>query len=171
VIVWVIGLAGSGKSTVGRALFEKWKAMDPATVLIDGDEIRQIFKHDRGDDAYTIEGRRVNADRISQLCAWLDRQQLNAVCCILSIFGDGQDWNRETFSDYLEIYLEVPDDELVERRHLYHEAREGRMVNVVGVDIPFTQPHAPDMTFDSSRHGPGVDAIAKQILARVLEEK
>jgi len=27
------------------------------------------------------------------------------------------------------------------------------------------------MTFDSSRHGPGVDAIAKQILARVLEEK
>ena len=170
-IVWVIGLAGSGKSTVGRALFEKWKAMDPATVLIDGDEIRQIFKHDRGDDAYTIEGRRVNAERISQLCAWLDRQQLNVVCCILSIFGDGQDWNRETFSDYLEVYLEVPEDELAERRHLYREALEGRMINVVGVDIPFIQPHAPDMTFDSSRHGPGVDAIAKQILARVLEEK
>ena len=168
-IVWVIGLAGSGKSTVGRAVYEKWKAMDPATVLIDGDEIREIFKHDRGDDAYTIEGRRVNANRISQLCAWLDRQEINAVCCILSIFGDGQDWNRETYSKYLEVYLEAPKNELVERRHLYREAREGRMTNVVGVDIPFTPPHAADMTFDSGSRGPGVEAIAKQILARVLE--
>ena len=170
-IVWVIGLAGSGKSTVGRALYEKWKVVDPATVLIDGDEIRQIFKHDRGDDAYTVEGRRVNADRISQLCAWLDRQQINAVCCILSIFADGQDWNREIYSDYLEVYLEAPEDELAERRHLYREAREGRMINVVGVDIPFTQPHAPDISFDSSKEGPGPDTIAKQILTRVLERK
>jgi len=170
-IVWVIGLAGSGKSTVGRAVYEKWKAVDPATVLVDGDEIREIFKHDRGDDAYTIEGRRVNADRISQLCAWLDRQEINAVCCILSIFGDGQDWNRETYSKYLEVYLETPEDELVERRHLYREAREGRMTNVVGVDIPFTPPHAPDMSFDSGTQGPGVVAIVEQILARVLEGK
>lgn len=168
-IVWLIGLAGSGKSTVGRAVYQKWKAMDPATVLIDGDEIREIFKHDRGDDAYTIEGRRANADRISQICALLDRQEINAVCCILSIFGDGQDWNRATYSKYLEVYLEAPEDELVERRHLYREAREGRMTNVVGVDIPFTQPHAADMTFDSGRRGPGVEAIAKRILARVLE--
>lgn len=170
-IVWVIGLAGSGKSTVGRAVYKKWKAVDPATVLIDGDEIREIFKHDRGDDAYTVEGRRVNADRISQLCAWLDRQQINAVCCILSIFGDGQDWNRKTYSDYLEVYLDAPEDELEERRHLYREAREGRMTNVVGVDIPFTPPHAPDMSFDAGTQGPGVGAIAEQILGRVLGGK
>ncbi|SIT68346.1 adenylylsulfate kinase [Ectothiorhodosinus mongolicus] len=170
-IVWVIGLSGSGKSTVGRVVYEKWKLVDPATVLIDGDEIREIFKHDRGADAYTVEGRRVNADRISQLCAWLDRQQINAVCCILSIFGDGQDWNRKTYSKYLEVYLEAPEDELVERRHLYREARQGRLTNVVGVDIPFTPPHAPDMSFDSGTQGPGVEAIAERILAHVLEEK
>tara|TARA_R110002012_G_scaffold47399_1_gene124207 strand:- start:14949 stop:15464 length:516 start_codon:yes stop_codon:yes gene_type:complete len=170
-IVWVIGLAGSGKSTVGRAVYEKWKAIDPATVLIDGDEIREIFRHDRSDEAYTVEGRRLNADRISQLCVWLDRQQINAVCCILSIFGDNQDSNRETYSEYLEIYLDAPSDELVERRHLYTEAREGRMKNVVGVDIPFTPPHAPDLTFSSSVKGPGVAAIAEKILARVLEAK
>ena len=170
-IVWIIGLAGSGKSTVGLALYKQWKAMDSATVLLDGDEIREMFRHDRGDKAYTVAGRKVNAERISQLCAWLDRQQINAVCCILSIFADGQDLNRETFSKYLEVYLEAPQDELEARRHLYREAREGKIKNVVGVDIPFTPPHAPDMTFDSSANGPGVKAIAEKIFARVLEEK
>jgi cytidine diphosphoramidate kinase len=170
-IVWVIGLAGSGKSTIGRAVYKEWKAADPATVLIDGDEIREMFKHDRTDDAYTIEGRRKNAERISQLCAWLDRQEVNAICCILSIFNEGQDWNRETYSDYLEVYLEAPEGDLLERRHLYREAQEGRMKNVVGVDIPFVPPHSPDISFASGNNGPGVEAIAQQILARVLDVK
>ena len=170
-IVWIIGLSGSGKSTVGRALYEKLKVVDPATVLIDGDEIRAIFKHNKKDDAYTVEGRQVNADRVSQICAWLDRQQINVVCCILSIFPEGQDWNRKTYRNYLEVYLEAPEDELVERRSFYRDAREGRLKNVVGVDIPFIKPHAPNMKFSTSVHGLGADAIANQILDRVLEKK
>jgi adenylylsulfate kinase-like enzyme len=170
-IVWIIGLAGSGKSTVGRQVYQKWKAIDPATVLIDGDEIREIFRHDRGDDAYTVAGRRVNADRITELCAWLDRQGINAVCCILSLFQENQDWNRKTYGKYIEVFLEAPEEELIQRRHLYKEAKEGRMQNVVGVDIPFTMPQNPDLSFDSSTHGPGVEAIAAKIFDRIQEMK
>ena len=140
-------------------------------MLIDGDEIREMFKHDRTDDAYSVEGRKVNADRISQLCAWLDRQGINAVCCILSIFGDGQDWNRATYSNYLEVYLNAPESELLERRHLYKEARAGRVKNVVGVDIPFTPPHAANLTFDTGVRGPGVEAIAESVFQHVLAAK
>lgn len=168
-IVWVIGLAGSGKTTVGRKVYEKWKADRPQTVLIDGDEIREIFRHDRSDAAYTLEGRRINADRISQMCAWLDRQDINVVCCILSVFQDGRDWNRETFGRYLEVYLHASEKDLVERRHLYKEAREGRMSNVVGVDIPFAPPEHPDLTFDTGARDSSPDLIAEEIYRRIRE--
>ena len=43
-IIWLIGLSGSGKSTVGKELYEIWKKDSKPTVIIDGDEIRRIFK-------------------------------------------------------------------------------------------------------------------------------
>lgn len=166
-IVWIIGMPGSGKTTIGRGVYERWKAQDAATVLIDGDEIRGIFRHDRGDEPYSIEGRRLNADRISEMCAWLDRQDINVVCCILSLFEDNRDWNRETYNKYLEVYLTASDETLAERRHLYDEARAGKTRNVVGVDIPFTPPARPDMTFKTDDAAVPVSSIVDDVFARV----
>lgn len=166
-VIWIIGLAGSGKTTVGRALYRQWKALDPATVLVDGDEIREIFRHDRGDEPYSVEGRRVNADRIAQMCAWLDSQGINVVCCILSIFEETRAWNRRTYSDYLEVYLHADDAALEQRRHLYGEAKAGRIRNVVGVDIPFVPPESPDLVFDTGRDGESAEVIAGHIFSKV----
>ena len=38
-VVWLIGLSGAGKTTIGRAFYNKWKALDTSTVFVDGDEI------------------------------------------------------------------------------------------------------------------------------------
>ena len=43
-VVWLVGLSGAGKSTIGRELYSKWKLLSPNTVLIDGDEIRDLLK-------------------------------------------------------------------------------------------------------------------------------
>ena len=92
-IVWLIGLSGAGKTTIGKELYKIWKKDSRQTVIIDGDEIRKIFNHNTGDDPYSIEGRKINADRISNLCLWLDKQEINVVCCILSVFEDSRRWN------------------------------------------------------------------------------
>ena len=71
-IVWLVGLSGAGKTTIARELHRQWQAREPATVLIDGDEIREIFKQDQNAAAYTPEGRRINAERIAATKALLD---------------------------------------------------------------------------------------------------
>ena len=45
-ITWLVGLSGSGKTTIGRLVYEKLKAKQTNTVFVDGDEIRALFKHE-----------------------------------------------------------------------------------------------------------------------------
>ena len=40
-IIWLVGLSSSGKTTIGKKIFKFWKSQDKATVFIDGDEIRK----------------------------------------------------------------------------------------------------------------------------------
>lgn len=166
-VIWLVGLSGSGKTTVGRHVYELWKTKESDTVFVDGDEIRKIFRQNQGPDAYSVEGRAANAERIAELCAWLDRQEINVVCCILSIFEETRIWNRQTYSKYFEVYLDVPLEILIERdgKNLYKPALRGETKNVVGVDIPFTPPLSPDMIIDNSKEGLDHRALAKDILA------
>jgi len=167
-VIWIIGLSGSGKTTLGRALVRRWREAAPNTVLVDGDEVRRIFAHDQGDAPYTLAGRRLNAERVTELCAWLDRQGMNVVCCILSLFPELRAANRQRFSGYFEIYLAAPVAALMARdtKNLYAPALRGEACNVAGVDLPFPEPVAPDMIVDTSGPMPDPDALVRDVLRR-----
>lgn len=167
-VIWLIGLAGSGKTTIGREVYRQWKMTAPNTVLVDGDEIRKIFSHDQGPHCYTVEGRRQNAERIAEICAWLDRQQVNVVCCILSIFRDVERRNRQIYSRYFEVLIDAPLDIVIKRdiKNLYGPALRGETHNVVGVDIKFKPPVNPDMVIDNRADGLNVGNIARDVLKR-----
>lgn len=171
-VVWIIGLSGSGKSTLGRELAEQWRSIAANTVLLDGDEIRALFRHDRGSEPYTVEGRRVNAERIVRLCEFLDVQGINVVCCILSIFQDMRTQNRRLFSSYYEVFLDAPLEVLIRRdvKDLYAPAQRGEVRNVVGIDIPFERPVGADFVIDSSIGNINVEELARKILARAMEQ-
>lgn len=168
-VIWCIGLSGSGKTTLGREIARQLRARQPNTVLLDGDELREVFGHVRDAEAYTVEGRRVNAERIVALCKLLDSQSINVVCCILSIFAEMRDKNRGRFSRYFEIFMDAPLDVLEARdvKGLYASARRGRTRNVVGIDIPFERPTRSDMVIDSSRNTADVKQLAAEVLDRV----
>ncbi len=169
-VIWLIGMSGAGKTVIGRHLYEMWKAEAANTVFVDGDEIRELFNQNRTPDAYTMEGRRLNAERITGLCAWLDRQGINVVCCVLSVFPEMRKRNRKLFSRYFEVYISVPMDILCRRdtKNLYAPAMRHEITNVVGVDLPFTPPAAPDMVIDNSRDGVDLGALAAGILEKAL---
>jgi len=170
-VIWLIGLSGAGKTTIGKCVYQEWKKYEPNTVLVDGDEIREIFYSNQSSSDYSVDGRRKNAERIKQLCAWLDRQGINVVCNILLLFDDVSIWNRENFSKYMEIYVSTPIEVVKSRDYkgLYAAAEKGEIKNVVGVDIPFPTPVSSDMTVDNSGSDNQHDDIAKQILSRAKE--
>jgi cytidine diphosphoramidate kinase len=166
-VIWLIGLSGSGKTTLGREITRQWKLQTPNTLLVDGDEVRRIFRQDTQAADYSLAGRRLNAERIFELCAWLDAQEINVVCSILSVFPDLRELNRTRFRHYYEVYLNPPMQTLVERdtKGLYRKALAGEMSDMVGVDIPLPPPTAADLEIDTS-HPADIAELARDILQR-----
>lgn len=165
-IIWLIGLSASGKTTMGRSTYETWKQSSPNTVFIDGDEIRKIFRLNDGGDPYSVESRHKIAWSYHNLCIWLDRQGMNVVCCTIMNFQDVLDENRKQLSNYFEVYMQVPFEVLQRRdkKNLYASALKGETKNVVGVDIEYHPPTHPDMVFDNSTDDIDIAAVGREIL-------
>lgn len=167
-VIWLIGLSGSGKTTIGRMLHEAIAREDPATVFLDGDVLREVWGDNLG---HSLEARQVNAQRISHLCRMLDRQGITVIASVLSLFPEWQQWNRDNFSRYFEIFLDAPLDALKARdvKGLYRRAEAGELKDVVGVDIPFPTPPNPDVVADTSGNGGTPEEIAEKLLRKIRE--
>lgn len=147
-VIWLIGLSGTGKTTLACQVVERIRQMNGKVVLLDGDLIRTLFGNDVD---HTIEGRRRNAERLSVLTKYLADQGIHVVAAVLSIFPEWRRWNRENIPDYSEVYLKASMQTLMRRdiKDLYAKATRGEIVNVVGVDLPFPEPENPDLVIEN----------------------
>jgi adenylylsulfate kinase-like enzyme len=166
-VIWLIGISASGKTTLGREIVRLWRATAPNTVLVDGDDVRDLFRTIGAPVGHSLADRRRNSERIIALCDWLDRQGINVVCCILSLFHDMQRQNRGRFSQYLEVFVDTPLDVARSRdtKGVYTAAATGHRPNIVGIDIPFQPPPLADLRIDNAIDSPDMDMKARQVLA------
>lgn len=143
-VYWITGLSGAGKTTIGRILYEKIKRIYPNTVFLDGDILRKVFGDDLG---YDQEDRRKCAMRYARLCAMLQEQDMNVVCCTISMFDSIRKWNRENIRNYREIYVKVSMNTLRKRdqKGLYSGRSEEKQKGVVGIHMEIEEPKCPDL--------------------------
>lgn len=167
-VIWLIGISGAGKTTLGREIVRLWKPTAPNTVLVDGDDVRDLFRTIGAPVGHSLVDRRRNSERIIALCEWLDRQEINAVCCILSLFHDMQRQNRDRFSRYFEVFVDTPLEIAKSRdmKGVYTAAMANPHPNVVGVDIPFHPPPLADFRIDNATNGLDLEMKARRVLER-----
>ena len=85
-------------------------------------------------------------------------------------FPEIHERNRVLFEEYFEVYIEVPMETLYRRdnKNLYERALNGDEKNVVGIDIPFTPPAAPDRVIDNRTDRDDLQPVALEVLEQAL---
>jgi adenylylsulfate kinase len=170
-VIWIIGLSGTGKTTLATQVVERIRAENGKVVLLDGDLIRALFGNDVD---HTIDGRRRNAERLSVITKYLSDQGIDVVAAVLSIFPEWREWNRKNIENYSEIYMKASMETLLRRdiKNLYAKAMRGEIVNVVGVDIPFPEPENPELVLDNNIDRDDLNDFINQVMAlKVLKER
>ncbi len=140
-VYWITGLSGAGKTTIGKIFYEKLKENNPNTVFLDGDILREVFGGDLG---YTEEERRKCGMRYSRLCAMLEGQGMNVVCCTISMYDSVWEWNRKNIKNYKEIYIKVSLDVLYSRNQKGLYSGNGGK-KVAGIQVNVEEPGNPDL--------------------------
>lgn len=168
-VYWFTGLAGAGKSTIGRLFYGRIFRQKPNVVFLDGDVLRVVFGDDLG---HSIEDRRRSAMRNSSLCKLLSDQGIDVVCATISMFHVCHDWNRQNISRYREIYIRAPMKVLAERdqKQLYSRAGKGEIAQVMGLDLPFEEPLRPDLIIDNDG-SKSPDKIIEEIDHLIIERR
>ena len=167
-VIWIIGLAGSGKTTVSKIIYNQIKKKRE-TVLLDGDQIRQVFLNDL---KHTKQDRLTNARRIRNLCKMLDLQNINVVCAILSISEKDRLWCRKNLSKYIEVYIKSDIKQIQNRgdRKIYYDYDKGLIKNVVGKDITFEEPQNPDYILNNNETKEMLLNTTKDLIKKILKK-
>lgn len=170
--IWITGLSGAGKSTLARALSERLRARQQSVILLDGDELREVFgtassatvaahNHDRA-------ARLTLALQYGRLCHVLSEQGHTVIIATISLFREVHQWNRGHLANYYEVYLKVPLAELRRRdpKGIYQRFDAGELSHVAGLDIAIDEPSQPDWLIQHD-HALTAEQLAEQLLDRL----
>jgi len=144
VVIWMTGLSGSGKSTIGKDLEKKLFSEGILTTLLDGDNVRTGINNNLG---FSLEDREENIRRIAETAKLFIESGIVAICCFVSPLKSIRAQARQIIGekDFFEVFINTP-LEICEKRDvkgLYRKARSGEITNFTGVGSPF---EAPDST-------------------------
>lgn len=142
--VWLTGLSSAGKSTLGRAIYERLWARGYRVESIDGDEVRRYLSRDLG---FSKDDRDENIRRIGFLAELLTRNGVIALVSAISPYREIRDEVRSRIPNFLEVFVNSP-LEVCETRDVkgfYRRARAGEFPSFTGVDDPYEPPLSPEV--------------------------
>ena len=170
-VIWITGLSGAGKSTLGKLVVDWLNKNNEVTILLDGDELRQIFGPTNN---YDSSSREDLAIKYSKLCGLIVSQNINVVICTISLFNNVHLSNRKLIDHYFEVFLDTPIDVLKARdpKNIYSRFSEGLLTDVVGLDLPAEFPRNPDLVIQASLNTKVEDSFSlmKKSLSKFLEK-
>ena len=103
ILFWITGLSGSGKTTLATKIKKDIQKLYGPTLLISGDNIRQIFKFRE----YSAEKRLSLVMKYCRFAKFITNQNINLIFAVVGMMDLVRSWNKKNISNYVEIYINV----------------------------------------------------------------
>jgi bifunctional enzyme CysN/CysC len=151
VTVFLTGLTGAGKSTIGKALERSLFDRGRATVRLDGENMRLGISRDLG---FSSQERSENLRRTAEVAALVNRQGLIAISALVAPKAAVRDRARELIGAdrFVEVFLDPPIEVCRGRdtAGLYEAADRGDIPQFPGVSASYDKPTDADLVLDTS---------------------
>jgi adenylylsulfate kinase len=128
-IYWFTGQPGAGKTTLAKQLKDYLHPSN--TILVDGDDIRDIFQN----KDYSENGRRQNIQRAQDIAQFLNAKGNNVIVSLVSPYKDQRD-NFKQNSNVVEIYVYT--DEIRGREQFHVQNYEPPTENFIEINTTNT---------------------------------
>ncbi|MBD3107948.1 adenylyl-sulfate kinase [Bacillus sp. AGMB 02131] len=149
-VLWFTGLSGSGKSTIANAFSSHLFQEGISEYVLDGDNIRHGLNKDLG---FSDEDRSENIRRIGEVAKLFVDSGAIVTTAFISPFRSDRQLVRDLFAEgeFIEVYVHCPIEECERRdpKQLYAKARRGEIKDFTGIDSPYEEPLAPEITIRS----------------------
>ncbi len=146
IVVWMVGLSGSGKSTIARALENELHLKGHLTQLLDGDNLRTGINNNLG---FSESDRLENIRRAAEVSKLFMNAGLITICSFISPTEEIRNIAKSIIGErnFFEVYINAPFEVCEQRdvKGLYKKARNGEIKNFTGLDAPFEAPKTPDI--------------------------
>ena len=146
VVVWLTGLPGSGKTTIGKLVERRLFEEGVQTMLLDGDNVRHGLNGDLG---FSERDRTENIRRVGEVAKLFFEQGAIVICTFVSPFRRDRDRVRALFPEgsFVEVFVECPPEVCAERdpKGLYRKAKEGAVASFTGVSDAYEAPVRPEI--------------------------
>lgn len=167
-LIWLTGLSGAGKTTIAKAMIEKLKADGHAVMLLDGDEIRDIFKN----NGFTKEDRIKHNQDVGKMAVYLQSQNIIPIISLISPYAEARDYVRSISKDFTEVYVATPLHACESRdvKGLYKKVRAGEIKDFTGIHdtAPYEVPKNPELIIQTV--GLSIDACVNKILNHIKKK-
>jgi adenylylsulfate kinase len=161
--VWLTGLPASGKSSITRELAKRLHELRVPVVVLESDGLRNILTPDA---TYSPEERDRFYRAMAQLGEVITRNGVNVIFDATANRLAYRDYARTLIPKFVETYIRCPLELCMKRdpKGIYERARSGTAVAVPGLQSPYEQPIAPEITLDCEAR---VETAADIILGKL----
>jgi len=151
-VLWMTGLSGSGKTTIGLALEKILHKRGFLVMLLDGDLVRTGINNNL---RFSVEDRKENIRRIAEVSKLFVNCGIVTINCFISPTVEIRTMAKEIIGDddFLEVFVSAP-LEICETRDvkgLYAKARSGELLEFTGISSPFDIPQDADLVLKTDQ--------------------
>ncbi len=168
-VIWLTGLSGSGKTTIGASLEKELYNLGYLTQVLDGDNIRSGINKNL---KFTEEDRLENIRRIAEVTKLFLNCGVITINCFITPTESIRQIARDIIGreNMIEVYINASLEacEARDQKGLYKKARSGELKNFTGISSSFEVPQGADIELLTDELG--IKEATEKLLNLVLEK-